>query len=126
MNKKAKSETPKVFLTDRAASDLLEIEAYSINKWGKNIATKYLGKFERVFKLLALNPDLLLPNPDLSDVLLFYRVERHLVTCVRTKAGIIVLTVTHANRDLVTLLHDLLPTLKIETAILIRKLEKSV
>ena len=62
MNKKAKSETPKVFLTDRAASDLLEIESYSIKKWGKNIATKYLGKFERVFKLLALNPDLLLPK----------------------------------------------------------------
>ena len=114
----------KVLLTDRAISDLLEIESYSISKWGKSAASKYMGKFEKTFKLLELNPDLLLANEALGESLLFFRVEKHLLACVQIKPGVAVLTIVHANRDLDTILHELLPTLKEETILLLSRLPK--
>ena len=126
MTRKAKQETCKVFLTDRAVSDLLEIESYSIGKWDKGNAAKYIGKFEKAFKLLALNPDVLLANPLLSNALLFFRVEKHLMACIRIKSGIAVLTVVHANRDLQNVLHELTPTLKEEVFVLLRRVSESM
>ncbi len=114
----------KVLLTDRAISDLLEIESYSISKWGKSAASKYMGKFEKTFKLLELNPDLLHANEALGESLLFFRVEKHLLACVKIKPGVAVLTIVHANRDLDTILHELLPTLKEETILLLSRLPK--
>ena len=114
----------KVLLTDRAISDLLEIESYSISKWGKSAASKYMGKFEKTFKLLELNPDLLLANEALGEPLLFFRVEKHLLACVKIKPGIAVLTIVHANRDLVPFLHELLPTVGAEVAVLLNKAGK--
>ncbi len=114
----------KVLLTDRAISDLLEIESYSISKWGKSAASKYMGKFEKTFKLLELNPDLLLANEALGEPLLFFRVDKHLLACVKIKPGVAVLTIVHANRDLDTILHELLPTLKEETILLLSRLPK--
>ncbi len=111
----------KLVLTDRAISDLLQIEEYSICKWGKKVTVKYLTKFEKTFKLIELNPDILLPNPQIHGDLLFYRVEKHLLACVRYKNFIAILTIAHANRDLVFILHELLPNLKEEVKILLDK-----
>ena len=121
MTKKSELEKCPVFLTDRAVSDLLKIEEYSIKKWGKGVAAKYIGKFEKAFKLLELNPDLLLANLSLSAALLFFRVELHLMACIRISSGIVVLTIVQANRDLPTILHELAPTLKDEIALFIQK-----
>lgn len=121
MSKKASPKPSQVLLTDRAVSDLLSIEAYSISKWGKDATTKYLAKFEKAFKLLELNPDVLLANETLSISLLFYRVEKHLLACIRIKSSIVVLTILHANRDLVPILHELLPTINLEVAVLLIK-----
>ena len=121
MKKKAKAEAPKLVFTDRAISDLLAIETYSVSSWGKRVTTKYIEKFEKAFKLLELNPDLLLANHSLGESILFYRVEKHLLACVKIKTDIIVLTIEHANRDLVPFLHELLPTVSAEVAVLLNK-----
>lgn len=126
MTRESKQDISKVFLTERAVSDLLEIERYSIDKWDKGVAAKYIAKFEKAFKLLELNPDLLLAEPSLSDALLFFRVEKHLMACIKIRAGIAVLTVVHANRDLPNVLHELTPTLKEEVAILLSRLGRSL
>ena len=122
MTKKSKRDTYRVVLTDRAVSDLLGIEKYSIEKWDIGVAAKYIAKFEKAFKLLELNPDLLLPNPSLSSDLLFFRVEKHLMACIKIKPGIAVLTIVHANRDLQNILHELAPNLKQEVVVLLRKI----
>jgi len=114
----------KVFLTDRAVSDLLGVESYSIETWGAIVAKQYLLKFEKAFKLIALNPDLLIPNQLLHESMLFFRVEKHLLACIKIKAGIAVLTIAHASRDLPTLLHELSPTLKQELTVLLNRIEK--
>ncbi len=122
MSKKALPRSGKVFLTERTVSDLLEIESYSIETWGKAVAKSYLLKFEKAFKLIETNPDLLRPEPLLHESLLFYRVERHLIVGVKIEPGIVVLTIAHANRDLLSLLHELNPTLKQETTFLLRRI----
>ena len=83
MSKKGKLPLGKVYLTDRAISDLLNVELYSIETWGKAVAKRYLLKFEKAFRLIELNPDLLRPNPRLHESLLFYRIEKHLLACIR-------------------------------------------
>lgn len=124
MSKKRRVNLGKVYLTDRAISDLLEVESYSIKTWGEAVAKRYLLKFEKAFRLIETNPDLLLPNSQLHESLLFYRVERHLVTCIRFERGVAVLTVAHASRDLPSLLHELTPTLNQETTILLSRTGK--
>ncbi len=47
----AKARKTKVFLTDRAIEDLLEIQAYSIEKWGKSATERYLDAFDNFFAL---------------------------------------------------------------------------
>jgi plasmid stabilization system protein ParE len=114
----------RVFLTERAVSDLLAIESYSIEEWGKKVAVMYLAKFEKAFKQIELNPGILLPNPMLSERLLFYRVEKHLMACVKIDQGIAVLTIIHATRELTTLIPELAPSLKDELLILLQRIDK--
>lgn len=118
MTKKSKQGTCKVFLTHRAVADLLGIEEYTVARWGKGAATKYISKFEKAFCLVEMNECLLLPNPYLSDSLLFFRVEKHLMACIRIGEGVAVLTIIHANRDLPKILHELTPSLTEEVAFL--------
>lgn len=113
----------KVFLTGRAVSDLLGIESYSIETWGTAVAKQYLLKFEKAFNLIAVNPDLPLPNQSLHESMLFFRVERHLLLCIKIKSGIAVLTIVHASRDLPNILHELSPTLKQELTVLLSRIE---
>lgn len=113
-----------VYLTDRAKLDLLEVEAFSIATWGKIVATKYVLKFEKAFRLLEANPGLAHAIPKLGSDLLFYRVEKHLLACVRINQGLVVLTICHASRDVETVLGDLIPTLQLEVKALIQRFGK--
>lgn len=120
--KKKKQGGCSLFLTDRALSDLLQIEMYSVTNWGKGVASKYMAKFEKAFRLLEENPELARPNPELGSDLLLYRVEKHLLVCIRLSIGIVVLTVSHASRDLESLFGELTPTLRVEAKALAKKI----
>jgi toxin ParE1/3/4 len=125
VSKKAKLNPCKVFLTERAVFDLLEIESYSTETWGKAVTKRYILRFEKAFKLIETTPDLLRPEQLLHESLLFYRVEKHIIAGVRIDPGIAVLTIAHASRDLLTVLHELSPTLTQETTVLLRKIGSS-
>jgi toxin ParE1/3/4 len=62
------------------------------------------------------------PNPELESDLLFYRVEKHLIVCIRIQEGMAVLTVAHANRDIEACLGELTPTLRAELKGLVKKI----
>ena len=47
--KKTKSD---LLLTERALRDIADIERFSIAKWGKATAAKYIGDIEAAFSLL--------------------------------------------------------------------------
>lgn len=117
----AKARKAKVFLTDRAISDLHDIEAYTIEKWGDAQAAKYLDAFDRFFRLVEAEPVILLPVP-VIDQLITHSVESHVVVCMKWHDDVLVLTIVHASRDLIPLLDRLLPTLKHEVGTLKKRL----
>ncbi len=117
----AKARKAKVLIADRAVADLLEIESYTIDHWGKSQAEKYLDAFDRFFNLLESEPGILRPIP-LVDTLLSHTVESHVVVCTRWNEDVLVLTIVHASRDIATHLDRLLPTLKFEAESLKKRL----
>lgn len=117
----AKARKAKVFLTDRAVSDLQDIEAYTIEKWGVAQAAKYLDAFDRFFGLVEAEPGILLPIP-VIDQLITHSVESHVVVCTKWHDDVLVLTIVHASRDLIPLLDRLLPTLKHEVETMKKRL----
>ena len=117
----AKARKAKVFLTDRAISDLQDIEAYTIEKWGDAQAVKYLDAFDRFFGLVEAEPGILLPVP-IIDQLITHSIESHVVVCTKWHDDVLVLTIVHASRDLVPLLDRLLPTLKHEVETMKKRL----
>lgn len=89
----------------------------------KTQATKYLDAFDRCFALVELEPGILLPIP-VIDNLLTHCVESYVVVCTKWKVNVLVLTIVHASRDLLSHLDRLLPTLKSEVEILKKRQDK--
>lgn len=112
----------KLLLTERALDDIRAIESYSIQKWGKLTAKKYLLEMEQAFLWLQDNPQLLRPDESLHPHLHFYRVNQHQLVCDRDEKGIYVLTVLHASRDIPSRLAELEPTLGLEIDLLRQQL----
>ena len=112
-------------LTKRAISDLLGIEAYSIEQWGKRAATKYLKEIEAGLQLIREDPGILRPLEGLPEQLRFYRVNKHFLVCDVARESIVALTVIHGSMDLPNRLGELVPQLAAEVAMLRHQLESS-
>ena len=80
-------------LTRRALRDIEEIEAFSIEQWGKRTANEYLNSIELALDRLRKNPDLLKSKEDISERFKFYRLKRHLLICTQREQRIYVLAV---------------------------------
>jgi plasmid stabilization system protein ParE len=119
----AKARKTKVILSERAIDDLLSIEVYSTEKWGKATADRYLDAFDNFFALVETQPGILLPIP-IIDGLLTHCVEKHVVVCTKWNDDILVLTIVHSSRELIAHLDRLLPTLKSEVELLKKRIEK--
>ena len=114
----------KLLLTERALSDIREIEAFSVERWDKKTAARYISDIEAALTRIQDKPDLLRTEENLSPHVHFYRVNKHLLVCDRLASSIIVLTVIHASRDIPNRLAELLPTLSTEVELLHRQLEQ--
>ena len=117
----AKARKTKVFLTERAIADLLDIEAYSTEKWGKATAERYVDAFDNFFALVEAQPGILLATPVIES-LLTHSVEKHVVVCTKWNEDVLVLTIVHSSRELITHVDRLLPTLKSEVELLKKRL----
>ena len=122
---KRKSDKVRVHLTERALRDIVEIERYSIEKFGKRAANRYVANLGAAITRISEHPDLLTQAPDFHSSLQFYRAERHLFVCDRQSDAIIVLTLLHATMDIPERLNELEPTLRVETELLHRKLQRA-
>lgn len=114
-----------VLLTDRALSDLADIDSYSAQEWGRRTANKYLKEFEAALGRLQENPNLLRAEPDFHPSLAFYRVNKHLLVCDAEGGVIHVLTIIHTSRDIPGRLAELEPSLTAEVELLRKKLHES-
>lgn len=118
----AKARKTKVFLAERAIADLREIEACSTEKWGKATAARYLDGFDKFFTLVEAEPGILMATPVIES-LLTHTVEKHVVVCTKWNDDVLVLTIVHSSRELITHLDRLLPTLRSEVEILKKRIQ---
>lgn len=105
-------------LSRRALLDLDEIEQYSLEKWGAEVAALTNSQFEQALELLKEQPSLLKSKPDVFESLMFYRVKRHFFVCTSKDPNVYVLAVIHGSMDLPERLSELEPTLQQEADIL--------
>lgn len=119
--RRKKSSPPTVVLTQRAQSDLREIERFSVREWGRKTADEYLDDLQSALDRLKEDPEILRLEPDLAPGLYFYRVRRHFLVCDCSSETIVVLTVIHTSMDIPARLAELEPRLAAEVAFLRRK-----
>ena len=125
MGKKA-AKTWTVHLTHRALRDIANIESYSIEKFGEQVAEQYIGKLEAGIGRISDNAELLREESLFHDSLKFYRIEQHLLVCeTGIEDKIIILTVLHATMDIPSRLAELEPKLSIEAEMLLKQLCRS-
>jgi plasmid stabilization system protein ParE len=110
-------------LTDRALSDISEIERYSLAEWGRKTARKYVD-IAVALDRLSEEPGLLRQEPEFAKGLCFYRVRKQILACDYRGTRIVVLTVTHTSMDLTVRLAELVPSLAAEVEFLHRKLQE--
>ena len=111
-------------MTERSLHDLVAIEAYSIEQFGRRVANQYLDKLESGINRLKENPELLREEPPFHTSLKFYRIEKHILVCETGVRGkIIVLTLLHGSMDIPARLAELEPALVMEVAVLLKKLK---
>ena len=124
MKKKA-SPKVRVYLTEKAIRDIDEIQADSIECFGKRAANKYITELESAITRLSVYPDLLTVIPEFHSALHFYAAGRHIFVCERGTKELIILTLLRASMDIPGRLAELQPTLRAETEMLQRKLAQA-
>ncbi|MAI72501.1 MAG: hypothetical protein CMM01_16565 [Rhodopirellula sp.] len=121
---KKSSRSVALHMTQRSLCDLVAIETYSVEQFGRRVANQYLDKLESGINRLKENPDLLREEPPFHASLKFYRIEKHVLVCETGVRGkIIVLTLLHGSMDIPARLAELEPALVMEVAVLRKKLK---
>ncbi len=114
-----------VRFTRRAAFDLDEIEKYSIKKWDKNTAGRYLDDINLAVQRLKDHPALLREIPTISGLLKFYRVREHFLVCDIIDQTLYIVAVKHGHMDLPERISELEPTLVKEAEFLHAKIVRT-
>ena len=113
-------------LSRRALIDIVQIETYSVEKWGRKVADKYLGHIQTGLDLIRENPKILKAKPGVSDSLCFYRVREHFLVCALFEESVFVLTVKHGAMDLPARIGELEPQILQEAEILYRAYQRKL
>jgi plasmid stabilization system protein ParE len=122
---KKKASSARLYLTDRAVTDIAEIRAYSVEQFGRRVANQYLSIIENTLNLLKSSPSLLRDQPELHSWLKLYRYKKHFLVCDQQAGDIYLLTLIHPSMDIPTRLLELEPALTMEVEFLHRKLEQA-
>ena len=115
---KKKQRRIRLQLTERALADLVKIESYSIEQWGKRVAKKYLADIEGRLRLIHENPGLLGSLEGLPEPLQCYPAGKHVLVFDVGPTSLVLLTVIHGSMDILSRLSELVPTLATEVELL--------
>ena len=88
-----------VRLAKRARKDLIEIRQYTVNRWGKEQAIKYIRQIRCCADDLANQLLVGRQRPDIAPGLKSYHVGRHVIFYVESSAGIEIARVLHDSMD---------------------------
>ena len=123
MSRKRQARRTSVALTERALRDLHEVEQFSIRRWGRKTADRYLQEISSALDRLSQNPSLLSDQPGGSIGFSFYRVQKHYLVCDHRNERIVVLAIIHSSMDLPARLAELDPQLLAEIEFLHARLD---
>jgi len=104
----------KFFLTRRTNIDLLEIEDYSLRKWGEDQTAIYMDDLYRRFAEIAKKPDVGKLRYNRSFPFYMAPVREHFAIYEPIDSGIIIATVLHSRRDIETIVRNMAVTLSKE------------
>ena len=90
---------PRYHFTEKAERDLERIIDYTVERWGASQANTYLDGLETRAQLLADNPDLGTKREALSEGLLSFPFESHILYYMKQPRGITIIRVLHQNMD---------------------------
>jgi len=99
------------FLTRRATIDLLEIEEFSLRKWGESQTEKYINDLYHIFGEIAKNPELGELRKDRSLPFFMMPAKQHFVIYKITNSGIIIATILHGRRNIESLVRSMTASL---------------
>lgn len=85
--------------TDQAEIDLDGITDYTLSRWGKAQAKKYIDGLEDLSQILADSPDLGVNRPELFEELISFPYTKHILYYVEQPHGITILRVLHKKMD---------------------------
>mgnify|MGYP000518813376 CR=1 FL=1 len=86
-------------VTEDAAIDLEDIQAYTLTQWGKEQAREYEDALDRAFATLREQPQLGISRDDLLDGLRGYTVQSHIVFYLIVDDTLVVQRVLHQRMD---------------------------
>ncbi len=85
--------------TEKAERDLEEIIDYTLQQWDEQQAHAYLDGLERHAQLLADNPDLGVKREYISEGVLSFPYESHILYYFKQSHGITIARVLHGHMD---------------------------
>lgn len=90
---------PRYHFTEKAERDLEDIIDYTVQQWGVSQIDTYLNGLETRAQLLADNPDLGTIRDMLSEGLLSFPYESHILYYMKQLCGITIVRILHQNMD---------------------------
>lgn len=103
--------------------DIHDIYEYSVENFGVDVTNRYLDTINAGLSRLEAHPELLRSKRDISHFFHFYAVGKHYLVCTQIEDVILVLTVKHAQMELIERLSTLEPDLEQEAALLFQTLK---
>ena len=91
--------SPRFQFTDKAERDLEGIIDHTVQEWGASQANTYLDGLETRAQLLAENPDLGIARETLSEGLLSFPYESHILYYKKHARDIVIVRVLHQHMD---------------------------
>lgn len=91
--------SPRYQFTDKAERDLENIIDHTAQEWGASQTNTYLDGLESLAQLLAENPGLGMAREILSDGLLSFPYESHILYYKKHVRGIVILRILHKQMD---------------------------
>jgi toxin ParE1/3/4 len=89
-------------VTPRAAGDLCDIARYTLRTWGRKQRDAYLREMDKRFALLAENPALGKPRPDIREGYRSYPQGSHVIFYLVRDAYIDIIGVVHQRMDVLS------------------------
>lgn len=101
----------KFFLTRRATIDLIDIEEYSLRKWGEEQTDSYMTALYQAFGDMARKPEIGLVRSDRSFPFYMSPAKQHFAIYKPVESGIIIATILHGRRNIETIVRNMAITL---------------